>query len=137
MTEEELEKRLVNWGKASRCSRGTDHVSFLYRPERSEGEAVDPEKSEYREPIDELDAELVTKAWRQLPSVHFEDKKAKVLIAEIYCGESGNIDCALRRIRQVHRFRIFQREIEQLIARAKSDMRKALERLDARDVMAG
>lgn len=137
MTEEELEKRLVNWGKASRCSRGTDHVSFLYRPERSEGEAVDPEKSEYREPIDELDAELVTKAWRQLPSVHFEDKKAKVLIAEIYCGESGNIDAVLRRIRQVHGFRIFQREVDRLTEQAKADMKKAIERLDERDSMGG
>lgn len=137
MTEEELEKRLVNWGKASRCSRGTDHVSFLYRPERSEGEAVDPEKSEYREPIDELDAELVTKAWRQLPSVHFEDKKAKVLIAEIYCGESGNIDAVLRRIRQMHGFRIFQREVDRLTEQAKADMKKAIERLDERDSMGG
>lgn len=137
MTEEELEKRLVNWGKASRCSRGTDHVSFLYRPERSEGEAVDPEKSEYREPIDELDAELVTKAWRQLPSVHFEDKKAKVLIAEIYCGESGNIDAVLRRIRQVHGFRIFQREVDRLTEQAKADMKKAIERLDERDSIGG
>lgn len=137
MTEEELEKRLVNWGRASRGSGTSDHISLPYKHERVEGEETDQEKAEYREPIDELDAELVTKAWRQLPSVHFEDKKAKVLLAGLYCSDSGNIDAVLRRIRQVHGFRIFQREIEHLTARAKSDMRKTLERLDAGDSIAG
>lgn len=137
MTEEELEKRLVNWGRASKSSGTSDHVSIPFRPEKVEGEETKPERSEYREPVDELDAERVTKAWQLLPFVHYDDKKAKALIAELYCGNFRTIDAVLRRIRQVHGFRILQREVDRLTAQAKADMKKTLERLDAIDSNGG
>lgn len=137
MTEEEFEKRLENWSRASKCSGTSDHVSIPFRPEKVEGEETMPERPEYREPVDELDAERVTRAWQLLPFVHYDDKKAKVLIAELYCGNFMTIDAVLRRIRQVHGFRILQREVDRLTEQAKADMKKTLERLDVSDKIGG
>lgn len=136
MTDEELEKRLVNWGRASKTHGTSTRVSFAFQPSAQDAEASEEveKASPYREPVDELDAERVTKAWQQLPFKHFDDMKAKALIAELYCGNGGSIDAVLRRIRQVHGFRIFQREVDRLTAQAKADMKKALERLDGMDM---
>lgn len=139
MTDEELENRLVNWGRASKTHGTSTRVSIAFQPSAEGADASEEaEKANpYREPVDEIDAERVTKAWRQLPFVHYDDKKAKALIAELYCGESGQIHAVLRHIRQVHGFRIFQREVDRLTAQAKADMKKALERLDGKDMTEG
>lgn len=139
MTEEELEKRLVNWGRASKTHGTSTRVSIAFQPQADQVDTSEEgdKASPYRDPVDELDAERVTAAWQRLPFTHFDDKKAKLLIAELYCGESGNIDAVLRRIRQVHGFRIFQREVDRLTEQAKADMKKVIERLDEKDSMGG
>lgn len=124
--DEKFEARLVNWGRWLRGGHKagtTSCTAFSLLP--------DPK---YREPsgpsIDEKDAQLVHRAWTQIPYTYDLYRKAKMLVALMYASPAHDFDYYRRYLHQQFRLRLTRREYEDLRKDSRDVLKRAVERLD-------
>lgn len=131
MTTEELEYRLINWGRWARGARrpGMSSVVNALEGAAAGQPAADDSLEEVRSvapPVDELDAVAVQSAWERLPMTPHKYLIAKLLIGYTYAYPGKDptwMVLKVNKVRGVHR-----RETEALVGMARTMMKAILER---------
>lgn len=124
--DEKFEARLVNWGRWLRGGHKagtTSCTAFSLLP--------DPE---YREPgaaaINEKDAQLVHRAWSQIPFTYDLYRKAKMLVALMYAYPGRDFDFYRLYLLKQFRLRLTKREYDGMRSESRDVLKRAVSRLD-------
>lgn len=124
--DEKFEARLVNWGRWLRGGHkaGTTTCTAIN---------LLPD-DEFREPgapaINERDAQLVHRAWSQIPFTYDLYRKAKMLVALMYAYPGRDFDFYRLYLHRQFRLKLIKREFDSLRRESREVLQRAVQRLD-------